>query len=264
MPRLTQVPQLPRDEIEDLVLGCAQPAGEQGYNLGRVVALLTGLRDLPGTTVNRYCASSLMAVRIAAHAIRAGEGQAFVAAGVETVSRFTKGKSDGLPDTHNPAFSPAEARTAERALVARPPGRRSMNYPTSISGWATRPRTWRRSRVSPGRRWTHSPPQSQQRAVAAQENGFFDREITPVTLPDGRVVSRDDGPRPGTTAESLAELKPVFRPDGRVTAGNACPLNDGAAAVVVMSGERARELGIRPLARIVSTAVSRWTLRSWG
>ncbi len=223
--------------VEDVILGCAQPAGEAGYNIGRAVALLAGLGDTPGTTVNRYCASSLQAIRIAAHAIMAGEGDAFVAGGVECVSRFTKGKSDGLPDTKNARFGAsglpnlyiAMGETAENVADREHVTRQEMDAFAATS---------------------------QQRAVAAQERGFFAREITPVTLPDGRVIDRDDGPRAGTTVEKLATLAPVFRPDGRVTAGNACPVNDGAAAVVVLSDARANELGVKPLARIVSTAVS--------
>jgi acetyl-CoA C-acetyltransferase len=253
---LDVVPELPRNEIEDLILGCAQPAGEQGYNLGRVVAVLAGLRDLPGTTVNRYCGSSVQAIRTAAHAIHAGEGQAFIAAGVETVSRFAKGKSDGLPDTHNPAFAAAQTRTAGRAFGGAPTWTPTEGLPDIyIAMGHTAENVAEIENVSRAE-MDEFAARSQQRAVAAQQNGFFDREITPVTRPDGSVVSRDDGPRSGTTAQALGELKPVFRPDGRVTAGNACPLNDGAAAAVVMSDERARELGIRPLARIVSTAVS--------
>jgi acetyl-CoA C-acetyltransferase len=234
---LAKVPALDPASVEDLVLGCAQPAGEAGYNLARVVTLLAGMGGVPGTTVNRYCASSLQAFRIAAHAIAAGEGDAFVAAGVECVSRFAKGKADGMPDTKNPRFA-AEGlpnvyitmgETAENVADREHVTREEMD------AYAAR---------------------SQQRAVAAQDNGFFAREITPVALPDGRVVDRDDGPRPGTTVEKLAALAPAFRPDGRVTAGNACPLNDGAAAVVVMSDTRARALGIAPLARVVASAVS--------
>jgi acetyl-CoA C-acetyltransferase len=234
---LAKVPALDPASVEDLVLGCAQPAGEAGYNLARVVTLLAGMGGVPGTTVNRYCASSLQAIRIAAHAIAAGEGDAFVAAGVECVSRFAKGKADGMPDTKNPRFAAeglpnvyiAMGETAENVADREHVTREEMD------AYAAR---------------------SQQRAVAAQESGFFAREITPVTLPDGRVVDRDDGPRPGTTTEKLAALAPAFRPDGRVTAGNASPQNDGAAAVVLMSDTRARSLGIAPLARVVSSAVS--------
>jgi acetyl-CoA C-acetyltransferase len=234
---MAKVPALEPASVEDLVLGCAQPAGEAGYNLARPVTLLAGMGGVPGTTVNRYCASSLQAIRIAAHAIAAGEGDAFVAAGVECVSRFGKGKSDGMPDTKNARFGSgglpnvyiAMGETAENVADREHVTREEMDAYAATS---------------------------QQRAVAAQDRGFFAAEITPVPLPDGRVVDRDDGPRPGTTVEKLAALAPAFRPDGRVTAGNACPLNDGAAAVVLLSADRARALGIPPLARVVASAVS--------
>jgi len=177
---LAKIPQLDGIPIDDLILGCGLPGGEQGYNMARVVALLLGHDELPGTTVTRYCSSSLQTTRMAMHAIRAGEGDVFISAGVETVSSFGKGTS----------------------------------------------------------------------------NGFWAREITPVTRPDGTVVEVDNSPRAGTTLEGIRNLQPVFRPGGTVTAGNACPLNDGAAAVVIMSDTRAQELGITPLARIVSTGVS--------
>jgi acetyl-CoA C-acetyltransferase len=237
---LARVPALPPSAIEDVIVGCAQPAGEAGYNLGRVAGLLSGLPDAAGTTVNRYCASSLQAIRIAMHAILADEGDAFVCAGVEAVSRFTKGKSDGLPDTKNPRFAAdatpplsdvyiAMGETAERVADREKITREEMDV------FAVR---------------------SQERAVKAQADGAFSAEIVPVTLADGTPIDRDDGPRPGTTIEKLAKLEPVFRPDGRITAGNACPLNDGAAAVIVMSSTRARDLGIAPIARIVASAVS--------
>jgi acetyl-CoA C-acetyltransferase len=237
---LARVPALPPSAIEDVIVGCAQPAGEAGYNLGRVAGLLSGLPDAAGTTVNRYCASSLQAIRIAMHAILADEGDAFVCAGVEAVSRFTKGKSDGLPDTKNPRFAAdctrslsdvyiAMGETAERVADREQVTREEMD------AFAVR---------------------SQERAVKAQADGVFAAEIVPVTLADGTSVDRDDGPRPGTTIDKLAKLEPVFRPDGRVTAGNACPLNDGAAAVIVMSSARARDLGVTPIARIVASAVS--------
>ena len=236
---LEKVPALPAKEIEDLIVGCAQPAGESGYNIARVTTLLAGIPDTPGTTVNRYCASSLQTIRMASHAIKAGEGDAFVCAGVETVSRFGKGKSDGMPDTKNPRFADkanglndvymAMGETAEKVALQEDVSRADMDAFAALS---------------------------QQRAVAAQESGFFAREITPITLSNGTIVSKDDGPRKGTTAEALSQLKPAFREDGRITAGNACPLNDGAAAVVVMSDERAKALGIKPIARIVATAVS--------
>ncbi|HTQ89128.1 MAG TPA: acetyl-CoA C-acetyltransferase [Streptosporangiaceae bacterium] len=253
---LDSVPELPDHLVEDVIVGCAQPAGEQGYNLGRVVSVLAGLRDVPGTTVNRYCASSLQALRIAAHAIRAGEGEAFIAAGAEAVSRYTQGKADSMPDTHNPRFGAAEARTGERAIGGAPPWTPRPDLPdiyVAMGQTAENVAELEKVTRDDMDAWAAL---SHQRAVAAQDAGVFDAEITPVPLPGGGLVSADDCPRRGTNVHTLAELKPVFRPDGRVTAGNSCPLNDGAAAAVVMSDTLAAHLGIRPMARIVSTAVS--------
>ena len=239
------------------MLGNAQPAGEHGYNMARVVSMLAGLPTVPGATVNRYCSSSLQTIRMAAHAIKAGEGDAFIAAGVECVSRFPKGRADGHPDTKNHEFDEAMARTAARAeggqgTWAPPASGLSDIY---IAMGETAENVAEYANV-PRERMDEFAALSQQRAVESQRNGFFEREITPVTTPDGTVVSVDDGPRDGTTAEKLGQLKPVFRPDGRITAGNACPLNDGAAAVIVMSDTRAEALGITPLARVVSSGVS--------
>jgi acetyl-CoA C-acetyltransferase len=238
-------------EVEDVILGCAQPAGEHGYVIGRVAGLLAGLKDVPGTTVNRYCASSMQAIRMAAHAIRAGEGDVFVAGGVECVSRFTKGKSDGLPDTKNPRFAAAEARTASRSQGDAPAWSPNEELPDIyITMGQTAENVAELHRVTRDEMDLFAA-RSQANAVAAAERGFFDGEIVPVG-----TLRRDECPRPGTTVEKLATLAPVFRPDGRVTAGNACPLNDGASAVVVMSDLRARALKIEPLGRIVATAVS--------
>jgi len=253
---LAKVPELPVEEIEDLMLGCGLPGGEQGFNMARVVALLTGMNEVPGTTVNRYCSSSLQTIRMAAHAVRAGEGDAFIAAGVETVSRFVKGNSDSLPDTTNHRFDEAEARSSERALGGAPPWSEVPGLPDIyIAMGQTAENVADYCNVSRDEMDAYALA-SQQKTARALERGFFEHDITPVTLPDGTVVSKDDGPRPQTSAEDLAKLKPAFRPDGRVTAGNSCPLNDGAAAVVVMSDTRARELGITPLARVVSSAVT--------
>jgi acetyl-CoA C-acetyltransferase len=252
---MDKVPQLDPAEIEDVIMGCAQPAGEQGYNLGRVVALLAEM-DVPGTTVNRYCSSSLQTIRMAAHAIKSGEGDAFVAAGVECVSRFDKGRSDGGPGTTNDQFRDARARTKSRQDAGAPSWTPGEGLPdVYIAMGQTAENVVQQEGVT-REEMDEFAALSQQRAVQSQENGFFEREITPVTLPDGSVMTKDDGPRPDTTAEKLAGLKPVFRPDGSVTAGNACPLNDGAAAVVVMSDARANALGITPLARVVSSGVS--------
>ncbi|HEY3674100.1 MAG TPA: acetyl-CoA C-acetyltransferase [Acidimicrobiia bacterium] len=242
--------------VEDVIWGCAQPAGEAGYNVARVTALLAGLDGVPGVTVNRYCSSSLQTIRMAAHAIKAGEGDVFVAGGVETVSRFRSGMSDGGPNTHNEKFADAEARSEKRTAGGfdswAPIGGLPDIY---IAMGQTAENVAEYAKVT-REEMDEFAALSQQRAVASQENGFFEREITPVTTPDGIVVTKDDGPRPGTTAEGLSALKPVFRPDGTVTAGNACPLNDGAAAVLVMSEAKADELGVTPLARIVASGVS--------
>jgi acetyl-CoA C-acetyltransferase len=247
-----RVPELDPALIEDSIVGCGQPGGESGYNVARVSSLLAGF-DVPGVTVNRYCSSSLQSIRMAAHAIKAGEGDLFMAAGVETVSRFQYGASDTGP--HNPKFAPAEERTAERAN-----GASSWEPPTGLPDvYIAMGQTAENVRLAENvsrREMDEFAAMSQQRAVESQHNGFFEREITPITTPDGTEVRKDDGPREGTTVEKLAELKPVFRPDGEVTAGNACPLNDGAAAVIVMSDTRARELGITPLARVISSGVS--------
>ncbi|CAN5643946.1 acetyl-CoA C-acetyltransferase [soil metagenome] len=251
---LEKVPALDRHEVEDIMVGCGQPAGESGFNIARVAAILADMPDVPGTTVNRYCSSSLQTIRMAAHAIKAGEGDVFIAAGVETVSRYGSGMADSGPT--NERFADARSRSAARADGGAddwtPPAGLPDIY---IAMGQTAENVVQAEKV--GRAdMDEFAALSQQRAVASQNNGFFEREITPVTTPDGTVVSKDDGPRDGTTVEKLAELKPVFRPDGSVTAGNSCPLNDGAAAVVVMSDTRASELGITPLARIVASGVT--------
>ena len=253
---LAKVPQLDPSGVEDLILGCAQPAGEAGYNMARVVALLSDLPGSPGTTVNRYCSSSLQTIRMAAHAIRSGEGDVFVSAGVEAVSRFSHGMSDGLPDTHNERFAGAEERTAARSLGGGEPWSPPAGLPDIYIAMGQTAENVREKEGVSRRDMDEFAALSQQRAVASQQNGFFEREITPLTLADGSTVATDDGPRPGTTVDKLAELKPAFRPDGEVTAGNACPLNDGAAAVIVMSDTRAHQLGITPLARVVSSGVT--------
>jgi len=251
---LEKLPQLDPAQVEDVILGCAQPAGEAGYNMARVAALLAGLGDVPGVTVNRYCSSSLQAIRMAAHAIRSGEGDVFVAAGVETVSRFIHGASDIGP--HNPLFAEAEERTTVRAPAVTEPWSPPSGLPDIyIAMGQTAENVAEYEKVS-REEMDEFALLSQTRAVAAQENGFFEREIIPVTLPDGTVVTKDDGPRPNTTLEGLAGLKPVFREGGTVTAGNACPLNDGAAAVVVMSDTKAKQLGVTPLARVVASGLS--------
>jgi acetyl-CoA C-acetyltransferase len=254
---LTKVPELDPGEVEDLMLGCGLPGGEQGYNMGRVAAVLAGLPEVPGCTVTRYCSSSLQTIRMAAHAIRAGEGDVFVAAGVEMVSRFVKGNSDSLPDTRNPRFDEAAGRTEARAQAGAEPWTPVEDgVPDIYIAMGQTAENVAQLEGVTREEMDEFALQSQSRAVAAQKRGFFDREITPVVLPNGNQVTADDGPRPDTSLEKLASLKPVFRPDGTVTAGNSCPLNDGAAAVVVMSDTKARDLGIRPLARIVASGVS--------
>jgi acetyl-CoA C-acetyltransferase len=255
---LDKVPALDPHDIDDLMLGCGQPGGEAGFNIARVVAVELGYDFLPGVTVNRYCSSSLQTTRMAFHAIKADEGQAFISAGVETVSRFPKGTSDGWPDSHNPLFADAEARTAAAAAGGaewRDPREEGLLPDVYIAMGQTAENVAFATGISreDQDRWG---VRSQNRAEEAIKNGFFAREISPVTLPDGTVVSTDDGPRAGTSYEAVSQLKPVFRPDGTITAGNACPLNDGAAAVVVMSDAKAKELGLTPLARIVATGVS--------
>ncbi len=256
---LDKVPQLDPADIQDLMLGCGLPGGEQGFNLGRVLSVMLGYDHLPGCTVTRYCASSLQTTRMAFHAIKAGEGDVFISAGVETVSRFAKGSSDSWPDTHNPAFAEAEARTVDAATNGAPSWhdpRQDGSVPDVYIAMGQTAENLALQKGVTREDMDHFGVRSQNLAEQAIKDGFWAREITPVTLPDGRVVDTDDGPRPGITYEKTATLKPVFRPDGRVTAGNCCPLNDGAAALVIMSDEKAASLGITPLARIVATGVS--------
>ncbi len=247
---LERNPQLDSKSIVDVMMGCGFAEGESGYNIGRNASLLAGIdHHVPGTTVNRFCASSLQTTRMAFHAIKAGEGDTYVAAGVEAVSRATKGgdfefhpQLDGsegsLYNVYIPMGLTAE-NVADRCKVSR----------EAQDEWAVI---------------------SQSRAVAAQESGHFDAEIVPVTAPAHKdrdregneidipeqVVTKDDGPRAGTTLEKLSALKPAFRPDGTVTAGNACPLNDGAAALLITSEERAKELGLTPKVKILASTVA--------
>ncbi|KMO67423.1 acetyl-CoA C-acetyltransferase [Mycolicibacterium chlorophenolicum] len=255
---LDKVPALDPRDIDDLIMGCGQPGGEAGFNIGRTVAVQLGYDFLPGTTVNRYCSSSLQTTRMAFHAIKAGEGDAFISAGVETVSRFLKGTSDGWPDSKNPIYNDAMARTEQAAAGASEwhDPREDGNLPdVYIAMGQTAENVAAFTGISREDQ-DHWGVRSQNRAEEAIKSGFFEREIVPVTLPDGTVVTTDDGPRAGTTYEKISQLKPVFRPNGTITAGNACPLNDGAAAVVIMSDTKAKDLGLTPLARIVSTGVS--------
>ncbi|MFE4593741.1 acetyl-CoA C-acetyltransferase [Streptomyces laurentii] len=256
---LAKVPELDPRDIDDLMLGCGLPGGEQGNNLGRIVAVQMGMDHLPGCTITRYCSSSLQTSRMAMHAIKAGEGDVFISAGVEMVSRFVKGNSDSLPDTHNPLFAEAEARTkatAESEGSTWHDPREDGLVPDAYIAMGQTAENLARWKGITRQDMDEFGVRSQNLAEEAIKKGFWQREITPVTLPDGTIVSQDDGPRAGVTLEGVSGLKPVFRPDGLVTAGNCCPLNDGAAALVIMSDTKARELGLTPLARIVSTGVS--------
>jgi len=255
---LDKVPALDRADVDDLYLGCGLPGGESGFNMARVVNVLNGMDSVPGATVNRYCSSSVQTTRMAFHAIRAGEGDVFVSAGVETVSRFVKGTPDHLPDTQNPVFDEARARTkatAENGDGWHDP-REDGLLPDAYIAMGFTAENVAKLRGLDRRELDEFGVRSQNLAEKAIDNGFWAREITPVTTPDGTVVTADDGPRAGVTYDAVKDLKPVFRPDGVVTAGNCCPLNDGAAAVVLMSDTKAAELGLTPLARVVSTGVS--------
>jgi acetyl-CoA C-acetyltransferase len=256
---LAKVPELDPHEIDDLMLGCGLPGGEQGFNMARVVAVLLGYDDLSATTVTRYCASSVQTSRMAFHAIKAGEGDVFVSAGVEMVSRFAHGNSDSHPDTRNPVFDDARRRTEQTASDPSAQWhdpRLDGLLPDIYIPMGQTAENLAQSRGISRRELDEFGVRSQNLAEKALASGFWQREIVPVTLPDGASVRADDGPRPGVTYEAVSQLKPVFRPDGLVTAGNCCPLNDGAAAVVIMSDTKAAALGVTPLARIVATGVS--------
>ena len=257
---LDKVPALDAYDIDDLLLGCGLPGGEQGFNMGRVVAVLLGMDHLPAATITRYCASSLQTTRMAFHAIKAGEGDVFISAGVETVSRFVKGNSDSVPgqETHNPHFADAMQRTQTYAAGGQTwhDPREDEAIPDLYMAMGQTAENLAQLRDVTREDQDEFGVRSQNLAEKALVNGFWQRDITPVTLSDGTVIDTDDGPRPGTTLEKVSTLPPVFRPDGTVTAGNCCPLNDGAAALVVMSATKATELGLSPLARIVATGVT--------
>ncbi|WP_300539628.1 acetyl-CoA C-acetyltransferase [uncultured Nocardioides sp.] len=257
---LDKIPALDPTTIEDLYLGCGLPGGESGNNMARIVTTLMGL-EVPGATTTRYCASSVQTTRMAFHAIKAGEGDIFVSAGVETVSRFAKGTSDHWPDTKNPVFAEAQERTNKTAELGNAAGawhdpREDGLVPDVYIAMGQTAENVATLRGLDRKELDEFAVRSQNLTEKAIADGFWAREITPVTLADGTVVSADDGPRAGVTYDAIAGLNPVFRPDGVVTAGNCCPLNDGAAAVVMMSDTKAAELGLTPLARVVSTGVS--------
>ena len=255
---LDKVPALDPNTVDDLYLGCGLPGGESGNNMAKVVNTLNDMDLVPGATVTRYCASSVQSTRMAFHAIKAGEGDVFISAGVEMVSRFIKGTSDHWPDTKNPLFADAEVKTAEYAEGGqdwRDP-REDGKLPDIYLAMGQTAENVARMKGLSRQELDEFGVRSQNLAEKAINDGFWAREITPVTTPDGTVVTADDGPRAGVTYDGIKDLKPVFRPDGVVTAGNCCALNDGAAAVVVMSDTKAAELGLTPLARIVSTGVS--------
>ena len=236
---MSKVPEVDRASVADVMVGCALTHNEQGFNVARPASLLGGMPEsVPATTVNRFCASSLQTIRMAFHAIERGEGDTYVAGGVDSVTR-TYGKGFDSDDL-NPRFTD-ESRDDFIDQVYIPMGNTAENVAERYG--ITR------------ERMDEFAKRSQDLAVEAQKNGFFDREITPIDVPDGRTIAADDGPRPNTTIEKLAELPPVFKPDGLVTAGNSCPLNDGSAAVLVMSTDRASELGLQPMARIIASSV---------
>jgi len=247
---LAAAPSFDPSELDEVLVGCSLASGELGGNIGRTIPLMLGLDDVPGYTLNRYCASSLQTTRSAVHAIRAGDGDAYLSLGVESVSRVGDRGPDPLPGERSARFSafvPSEDWTDPRA---------SGRVPDAFISMGETAENVARLRGVTREQMDHYAAESQARAARAAEAGFWTRDIVPVTLSDGTVVSQDDSPRPGTTVEGLAALTPSFRPDGTITAGNACPLNDGAAAVLLMSDGRAERLGLTPRARVLSTAVS--------
>ncbi|KAA1418815.1 acetyl-CoA C-acetyltransferase [Nocardioides humilatus] len=254
---LAKIPALDPTTIDDFYLGCGLPGGEAGNNMARIVTSLMGY-EIPGATITRYCSSSVQTSRMAFHAIKAGEGDVFISAGVETVSRYQFGTSDHIPNTKNPLFADAQARTEDYAKGGQDwhDPREDGLLPDIYIAMGQTAENVARMRGLSRQELDEFGVRSQNLAEKAIADGFWEREITPVTLADGTVVTKDDGPRAGVTYEAAAALDPVFRPDGVVTAANCCPLNDGAAAVVIMSDTKAAELGLTPLARIVSTGVS--------
>ncbi|MCU1514157.1 MAG: acetyl-CoA acetyltransferase [Microbacteriaceae bacterium] len=255
---LDRIPELDPNTIVDVMMGTANPAGAAGYNIAKIVNVLLGMDQVPGVTVNRFCSSSLQTARMAMHAIRAGEGDVFIASGVDTVSQYGLGSADGAPNTKNPLFEEAMARTVSNAERPQPwtDPRIAGLLPDPYIAMGQTAENVASIRGVTRRHQDEFAVGSQNKAEKAINNGFYAREITPVTMPDGTVVDKDDCPRPGTTYEAVAALNPVFRENGTVTAGNCTPRNDGAAALVIMSDTKAKELGLTPLARIVATGVS--------
>ena len=260
---LAKVPQITPDDIDDLLLGCGSPGGPQGFNMARVVSVLLGYDQVPGATVTRYCSSSLQTTRMALHAIKAGEADIVISAGTESVSNYAKGTSDRPPvdagtaadfGWHHPAFAEARARGWQAGKWDDP--RQAGELPDVYVAMGRTAENVAALRGVSRAEQDEFALRSQTLAAQAIASGFYERDITPVELADGTLVTADDCPRPATSAESLAGLKPVFSEDGTVTAGNCCPLNDGAAALVIMSDTKAAELGVTPLARVVSTGVS--------
>lgn len=255
---LAGVPDLDPRDIEDIVVGCGSPAGTQGFNIARVAAVALGLDTVPGMTLNRYCASSLQSTRMALHAIRAGEGDVFISAGVESCSSYPTNDADAIPGTMNPIFDTARERSEQR-IEQNPdwfdPRAGSELPDVYLDMGQTAENVASMANVSRAEADAFALL-SHQRAFSAQTRGFWAKDITPLLLPDGTTVSHDDSPRPDTTLDRLAGLKPAFRPGGISTAGNSCPLSDGAASLVIMSEEAAKQRGIKPLARIIATGVS--------
>lgn len=257
---LAQTPELDPALVDDLYWGCAEPHGRHGSNIARIIAVLAGLDRLPAATINRFCASSTQTMRMAFHAIKAGEGEVFVTGGVECVSQYTNFTgAGGVPeDDQNPLFAAAGRRSTQTAAnnTTWTDPREDGQLPDVYVAMGQTAENIATSHGVSRQRQDEWGVISQNRAEQAIKDGFFAREITPVTLWDGSVVAADDGPRAGVTLEAVQELKPVFREEGTVTAGNCCPLNDGASGVLIMSDVKAKELGLTPLARIVSTGVS--------
>ncbi len=257
---LAQTPELDPALVDDLYWGCAEPHGRHGSNIARIIAVLAGLDRLPAATINRFCASSTQTMRMAFHAIKAGEGEVFVTGGAECVSQYTNFTgAGGVPeDDQNPLFAAAGRRSTQTAAnnTTWTDPREDGQLPDVYVAMGQTAENIATSHGVSRQRQDEWGVISQNRAEQAIKDGFFAREITPVTLWDGSVVAADDGPRAGVTLEAVQELKPVFREEGTVTAGNCCPLNDGASGVLIMSDVKAKELGLTPLARIVSTGVS--------